>query len=464
MAVSTNTLTINGVNSGDFGLLLTSDTWLNAPEIGYEAYQIPRRSGDLIRRENRMGNIVRRFELFTKGANARQNVEAFRKVIYTRPFGEAPRWSIYPNYSKIETSYDPNAVAYGYLVGDAEVEPFLSGDALSLKMTLTFSCVPRKIGKTYDQVTPAPYHDYCAYWGGIYRRGDPEIKALLKGTPLEYEHLADRFVAFRLFESPTTGLGSSSATYTTTNWNYTDSYFMAFAYKDANGNFALNSSNDYTTAGSIASATRNRSAACEWYLIVQADMLFGTITRKIQGQTSELPLDAYRRSYTKAEAVGYMPYVRAWFNLNASNTNWQNSAIVVRGTSAGPAGSTYQKEITNFFGVRVIRWDLMETGTKQYLANNAVTKNITIDDVTVAGAEIAFGDNLWTQGRPYIQLRNKTLFFLDPYLDEWGTFSGEAEKVEVAILGAQPGYVDYEGNIARGQIIEQRCAWIWWKV
>lgn len=463
MAVSTNTLTINGVNSGDYGLLLTSDTWENAPEIGYEAYQVPGRSGDLIRRENRMGNIVRRFELFAKGANARQNVEAFRKVIYSRPMGWSGKWQE-PNYSRLQTSYDPGFYWYGYLVGEAEVEPFLSGDAMSLKMTLTFSCQPRKWSAGGED-TVNNWHSYRDDFGGIYKRGDPQIKALLKDTAYEHEHIADRFVAFKLHPVPIESLGMSGASWKSDSSNVTDTHFIAIVYEDTNGNFATYRSTDISLDGGLATNARYLSTAVMWYVLIQADMVFGTLTVRTYDQEGMIPLDFATKTYSRTDAVGYKPIINSWYNLNASNTNWQNSAIIVRGTSAGKIG-TQERTITNFFGIYELRWDLLAAGYKRGLASNGVSKTIQIDDATFAGYCVYFNAG-WAQNRPFMvttQHNNVVDYFLDNILEEYGQTFGECEQIQVCILGATPGFTDPDGNIMRAQIVESSIKWAYWKV
>ena len=445
MAVSTNTLTINGVNSGDYGLLLTSDTWLNAPEIGYEAYQIPRRSGDLIRQEHRMNNILRRFELFTKGANARANVEAFRKVIYTRPFGMSeldPRL----NYSQIRSSYDPSFLTYGYPVGEIEVEPFLSGDALSLKVTMTFSCNPRKdiIGASYNL-----WHMYCGPFRGAINRGNPIMRQILSGTDAEYEHIADYFYLFYMTSG---NLGSSDAWYENTINSVTDArpYFVAIAY-ELNGVYHLANDDDYSLYGRVPTRTRNVTGV-NWYVIAQA-VTSGNIHMNTAGSPGYQDLSLFTRTYEIAAAVGYYPTIYADFSLTSAVASTANSLIMIEGVSAPLEPTPAEPEVVTFRKIMVLRWDLMPSSVKSFLISNAFKRTVRIDDATFSCMTVSFQQR--DKRYPYLDLTSGQEFDLSPYVEEYGQSEGPAEKIRITALSSGTG---------NGGLIQQDFRPYYWKV
>lgn len=131
-----NELTINGKNShSDFGLYVTSDTWLNGAQIQYSSYQVPKRMGDLMAWDGRFANILRTITLYhPEGEKMREDVEDFKRHVYSLPEGvETP-------YSKLETSYDLGFYALGTLVS-FDVEPF-KGKEGSATVTTVWNCTP----------------------------------------------------------------------------------------------------------------------------------------------------------------------------------------------------------------------------------------------------------------------------------------------------------------------------------
>lgn len=457
MPLTNNILTINGVSSDDYGLYLASDTWLNSAEISREAYQIPYRTGDLVRDEKRLNNIPRTFELFTKGANARENVENFRRAIYTRPYGYT-KLTQNQNYSRIESSYDPDFASYGYLVGEVEVEPFQSGDALSLKVTMTFSCDPRKFYTYGSQTSRA-----VTFWSGIegvVNRGSNTMRQILSGTDAEFEHIADYFVLRYLGNG---NIGTSDAEYTNDIGMVTDfrPFFIALAY-ELNGVFHLANADDYSLYGEVPTRTRNVTGA-NWYLVLQAAST-GEISYTVSGQSGYFSLDSMTVSYSYPNAVGFYPDVRAYYYLQNATLPTSSSLIMLEGVSgSGLEDSNYEPEVITFRKYMILRWDLMPSSVLSYIYNNARKTPVDVTGTTFSCIRVCWQSFL-EGDMVYCELTSGQRFDLSPYAESFGENGGPAETLRITTISPGPTSSFADGLTHQGGLAQPFYTVDWWKV
>lgn len=461
MPLTDNILIINGVSSADYGLYLNSDTWLNSPEIARESYQIPYRTGDLVRDEKRMNNIPRTFELFTKGPNAQQNVERFRKAIYTRPYGYT-KLTQSQNYSRIETSYDEAYASYGYLVGEVGVEPFQSGDALSLKVTMTFSCDPRKFFTQGTEISRAI--TFFADIEGVVNRGSKTMRQILSGTNAEFEHIADYFVLRYLGSG---NIGSSGATYTNTIGTVTDfrPFFIALAY-ELNGVFHLANANDYSLYGKVPTRSRNVSGA-NWYLVFQA-VSTGRINFTISGQGGYFSLDSLTQSFGGtafyANAVGFYPDISAYYYLQNGTLPTSSSLIMLEGVSgSGLEDSNFEPEVITFRKYMVLRWDLMPSSVLSYVYNNAKKTNVDVTGATFSCIRVHW-QNFLDGDTVYCELTSGQKFDLSPYAETYGENGGPAETLRITTISPGPTSSFADGLTHQGGLAQPYYLVEWWKV
>lgn len=158
---------INGTGTGEFGIYISSDTYLNAPKIDYTEYTVPGRSGSLIAGGDRLNNIIRKFSCHIQNSTA-ANFDAFKKLIYTNT-----------GYMEISSDYEPEVYQLGYLAEELTAVPFLSGDLLKTDFEIYFSCKPQKFYKTNQTTSMTPPETQ----GYTLPRSDGWIQTILKNTP-----------------------------------------------------------------------------------------------------------------------------------------------------------------------------------------------------------------------------------------------------------------------------------------
>lgn len=175
-------LYINGTPTGDFGIYISSDTYLSAPAIDYTAHQVPGRSGDLLQYNKRLNNIVRKFDCYIP-RDVVANFEDFKKLLYSNI-----------GYVTLTSDYDPDTFQRGYLAEELEAVPFQTGENLTAQFTLYFSCQPQKYFKTNttQSATPHrfPYHKSV----GILPRTSQRVRSMLQLLPPEDVPTADAFL------------------------------------------------------------------------------------------------------------------------------------------------------------------------------------------------------------------------------------------------------------------------------
>ncbi len=164
-------LYINGVGTGQFGIFISSDTFLNSPEIAYEAYEVPGLDGSLLKYDKRLNNVARRFDCFCK-SDVDNNIAQFKKLLYSNR-----------GYVRIESDYDPEYYQMGYLAEGIEFTPFDQSGAYEVQFSVYFSCKPTKIYKTATPFTISGRR--TGNINAIYSKTDPYMQTIFAQMPVE---------------------------------------------------------------------------------------------------------------------------------------------------------------------------------------------------------------------------------------------------------------------------------------
>ena len=116
-------LSINGTNLSTFGIYLSSDTYLNSPQIDYSEYQVPARNGNVILDNKRLGNVVRKFSCYIKD-DPESGIVSLKKLAkldkcyyyiecYTLNF--IPNlYSLIPNYYVVKSEFTSSDLPHTY--------------------------------------------------------------------------------------------------------------------------------------------------------------------------------------------------------------------------------------------------------------------------------------------------------------------------------------------------------------
>lgn len=120
---------INGKPSSDFGIYAASDTYLNAPAVGYDSFSVPKVNGLFISEKDRLSNVTRRFTCFAPGG-IKTACEALFQYLYS-----------IDGYFILQSDYDPEHYCYAYFDEGVEVTPFRTKAGT---FDLYFSCMPQK--------------------------------------------------------------------------------------------------------------------------------------------------------------------------------------------------------------------------------------------------------------------------------------------------------------------------------
>ncbi len=120
---------INGKPSSDFGIYAASDTYLNAPAVGYDSFSVPKVNGLFISEKDRLSNVTRRFSCFAPDG-IKAACEALFQYLYS-----------IDGYFVLQSDYDPGHYCYAYFEEGVEVTPFRT---YAGSFDLYFSCMPQK--------------------------------------------------------------------------------------------------------------------------------------------------------------------------------------------------------------------------------------------------------------------------------------------------------------------------------
>lgn len=120
---------INGKPSSDFGIYAASDTYLNAPAVGYDSFSVPKVNGLFISEKDRLSNVTRRFSCFAPDG-IKAACEALFQYLYS-----------IDGYFVLQSDYDVEHYCYAYFEEGVEVTPFR---AEAGTFDLYFSCMPQK--------------------------------------------------------------------------------------------------------------------------------------------------------------------------------------------------------------------------------------------------------------------------------------------------------------------------------
>lgn len=165
-------LYIDDVNIGNYGIYISSDTYLNAPLIDYTEFQVPARDGNLILDNKRLNNVIRKFDCYIpENYDLEGGLNKLKKLIYSKR-----------GYFKIVSDYDNSYYQYGYFAEELNVEPFITQSA---NFTLYFSCLPQK---WYTETTKISKNVDTLRYSPRYRKSDdPVIQKLLATTKNNYD-------------------------------------------------------------------------------------------------------------------------------------------------------------------------------------------------------------------------------------------------------------------------------------
>ena len=120
---------INGKPSSDFGIYAASDTYLNAPAVGYDSFSVPKVNGLFISEKDRLSNVTRRFTCFAPDG-IKTACEALFQYLYS-----------IDGYFVLQSDYDTSHYCYAYFDEGVEVTPFRTKAGM---LDLYFSCMPQK--------------------------------------------------------------------------------------------------------------------------------------------------------------------------------------------------------------------------------------------------------------------------------------------------------------------------------
>lgn len=133
-------LTFNGVNTEDYGIIISGAGTYATPERDITPIPIPGRNGDLHVDNGRFNNIQVRFEAgLSKGFESR-----------FLPFMNAMLSA--PSYSRLETDYHPDEYRLGTFM--AEMVPDVGTILRSGHFDLVFDCKPQRFLKAGEQALP----------------------------------------------------------------------------------------------------------------------------------------------------------------------------------------------------------------------------------------------------------------------------------------------------------------------
>lgn len=254
---------INGNSSADYNIFINNDTYLNSPQIDYTEYSIPAVNGSSVSYNKRFENVIRKFDCYIK-KDVESSLNGLKKLLYSNP-----------GYLRIESDYDPLTYQYGFLSQSIDVSPHQSGDALTIKFSLYFSCRPQKYLKATDEVS-AEAGWSSAYYQYSVTRNSGFMQNIFSKIQIENVPNDLAFEVFNLHElnSPTASPFSSVSC----SWSEGNSFACVVGASTEYSNEATNLNEVFvSTASSFSNVSFTPSQSEYIYLIVPVK-LEGTFT------------------------------------------------------------------------------------------------------------------------------------------------------------------------------------------
>lgn len=125
-----NYITLDGVDSRDFGVYLSGHGTFGAPSKAYTYHDVPGRNGALIGSEKRYNNIEVTYPAFIY-ANFKQNISDFRNFLLSRD-----------GYVRLTDTYNSGEFRLASYAGAFEPDVTKRNDAGSFD--ITFNCMPQR--------------------------------------------------------------------------------------------------------------------------------------------------------------------------------------------------------------------------------------------------------------------------------------------------------------------------------
>lgn len=219
-------LSINGTNLSTFGIYLSSDTYLNSPQIDYSEYQVPARNGNVILDNKRLGNVVRKFSCYIKD-DPESGIASLKKLIYSNR-----------GYVRLVSDYDPDTYQMGYLAQEIEFDPFQSGSVLTVKFDLYFSCLPQKYDLEESSLLMITTNENYS----LLSRYSQRIESLFSQIPANYIPIEKTFIQIPYTGSPT---GFNTLTDVSVSWSEGGTFVALYGSENgllAYSNIELNES------------------------------------------------------------------------------------------------------------------------------------------------------------------------------------------------------------------------------
>ena len=136
-------LTFDGENSLDYGVMITGEAVYNAPERAAEMIEIPGRNGALVLDNGRFRNIIVTYPAGiadTSQTNFAQKIQAFRNVLASKV-----------GYHRLEDEYNPDEYRMGVYKAGLEAAPAHYGRAGEFE--IEFDCKPQRFLKSGETET-----------------------------------------------------------------------------------------------------------------------------------------------------------------------------------------------------------------------------------------------------------------------------------------------------------------------
>lgn len=169
-----NKLYINETNIANYGIYISSDTYLDSPKIDYAEFQIPAKNGTAILDNKRLNNVIRKFDCYIpESGNVENSLGQLKRLLYTNK-----------GYLKLSSDYDPSYYQYGYLAQEINVKPF---NKKAAEFSLYFSCLPQKY-EDVNALHTTTYNDTNTYLSQRLSNDSRIITPLLVNAKVDYPY------------------------------------------------------------------------------------------------------------------------------------------------------------------------------------------------------------------------------------------------------------------------------------